>query len=336
MIFEQLHFIRPWWFIALVPLILLLWLLARNIVKRNNWSATCDAHLLPFLLSGRQQKKHYGPLLCLMIIWFIMVFSLAGPSWKKMQVPTFQNQQANIILFDLSYKMDANDIPPTRLVHARYKLIDLLKKAKDGRFGLIAYAGETYVVTPLTEDANTIEALVPQLSPDIMPVDGNDLPAAYQQAKQLFQQADAKTGNIFVVTANDASPQAIKMAQQMAQQGYKSYVLGIGTPKGAPILLPNGSYLQDNNGAIMIAKLNIQSLKQLAQAGGGTFQSFTSNNQDVANLLASAQDLKQAQLNKHQTETITRWQDEGRWFLLLILPLLLLTFRRGWFTELLP
>ncbi len=335
MIWHQIHLIRPWWLLALIPLLILLFTLRHYFLQRNNWLQVCDPNLINYLLQGKQ-GSHMSSLLWLGLIWILMVFALAGPSWKKLEVPLIKNQKAAIILFDNSYMMDASDLPPTRLVHARYKLLDLLKLDKQGRFGLIAYAGEPYVVTPLTDDDNTIANLVPQLSPSIMPVDGNNLTAALKLAAQLLQQAGEKKGSIFVITGNNASPKAITTAHQLAQKGYRTFVLSVGTDHGGPVLLPNGSYLQDKHGAIKIAKLNHTTLQQLATAGNGAYQGFTKTNIDVKKLLAAAKIRVKKNETKETKETTMQWQDEGRWLFIGILPLLLLAFRRGWLAELLP
>ena len=78
------------------------------------------------------------------------------------------------MVLDLSYSMNSEDLAPSRLARARQKMLDLLVQRKEGQTGLIAYAGDAHIVTPLTDDTPTIANLLPALAPDMMPVPGSD------------------------------------------------------------------------------------------------------------------------------------------------------------------
>jgi len=332
---HDFHFLRPLWFLALIPLFGLLWLRYHFLFKRNPWARVCDPHLLSFLLKGESTRTLF-PFLWLGLLWLLTILSLAGPCWKKIEVPLLRNEKGSILIFDNSYVMDANDVPPTRLVHARYKVMDILRLSKEGRFGLITYAGEPYIVSPLTEDNNTIENLIPQLAPHIMPIPGNDLSSALKLAQHLLEQGGEEGGNLFLITGNNPDEQAIQTAKILAQKGFRLFVLGIGSAHGGPILLANGTYLKDKEGNIVIASLNEDELKKLALAGHGEYKAFTPTSKDVESLLKSAHQLQQDRYEKTKQTIRAQWEDQGRWLFILILPLFLMGFRRGWLKELLP
>src|SRR5690606_35107252 len=129
--------------------------------------------LLPLIISG----------------WLIACIAAAGPSWQKIQQPVSKQQDALVIVLDLSLSMYAEDEQPSRLVRARRKINDILQQRKEGLTALITYSGDAHVVVPLTDDGNTIINLLPALEPAIMPSFGSNIRAALQLAQQQLDNA---------------------------------------------------------------------------------------------------------------------------------------------------
>lgn len=326
----QFHFLRPWWLLALLPLVYLLIKIRGYFGSQHQWAKACDAHLLPHLLEHTQTNVTKWSGYIIAAGWLIATIALAGPAWKQLPQPVYSENTARVIVFDLSPVMMATDVTPSRLVRARYKLLDLLHQFTQGQTGLIVYSGEPYIVSPLTEDTNTIASMVPDLSPDIMPTTGNNLSAALTMAAQLLQQAGFTKGQIVVVASSPADNTAIDTAKKQAQTGFATSVLAIGTEKNVPITLDNGQYLKDQTGAIVFSRLDATSLQQLAHAGNGNYALFTANNADVTQLSATQNNVAKFNVGKEKAKT-NLWQDEGWWLVWLLLPLSLWAFRRGWF-----
>ena len=116
----------------------------------------------------------------------IACIALAGPTWRSIDMPVYEMEKAQVIVFDLSYSMFATDIKPSRLAQAKYKAIDLIKQWSEGEKALIAYAGDAFTITPLTRDGNAIINHIPNLSPEIMPVTGSRADLALNKAIELF------------------------------------------------------------------------------------------------------------------------------------------------------
>jgi len=330
---QNFHFIRPWWFLMLLPMAYVVWKLLTQLKRDAKWSAICDPHLLPHLLNSTNKKKRAFPLILLAVAWAIAVTALAGPTWQKQTIPVYQSKLARIIVVDSSESMLTTDVQPSRMVRARYKILDLLDHIKDGQVGMVAFAEQAYTVSPLTQDANTIAAMVPELSPYIMPVQGSNIAAGLQKAAQLLQQGGAQNGEIILVTDSKATSRDIKAAENIAKHGDSISVLAIGTTKGAPIKLPNGQFLQNQSGGIVISKLDVASLKKLAYVGGGRYASFTNNNTDLETVLQSSLQNRLVSHAEKMHEKTSRWHDEGGWLILLLLPIALIGFRRGWISE---
>ncbi|MBY0544055.1 MAG: VWA domain-containing protein [Gammaproteobacteria bacterium] len=327
---QTFHFIRPWWFLLLIPLSYLWFRLNQRYHQSNNWEKVCDSHLLPHLLVHRKGSRGVIITALLGLSWLFAILALAGPAWNQLPQPVYAKNSNRVIVFDLSPDMLANDIPPSRLVRARYKLIDLLKESQEGQTALVVYSGEPYVVSPLTNDSKTIMAMVPDLSPSIMPVSGNNLSAGLNMAGKLLAQADATEGKIIVIAGGKADEKTIAEAKKLQAQGYTISVLGVGTATNTPLRGENGQFLQDQNGSIIFSKLDGESLEKLASAGHGRYISFTNDNSDLNAFIDSASDsreIKEAQ----EKVTTSLWQDEGQWLIFLLLPFCFFAFRRGWF-----
>lgn len=329
--FHDFHFLRPFWFFAFLPMGFLLWQRIRFIKASNTWRNVCDPHLLPHLLLANTQKERLLSLTLLSLAGSLLIFALTGPTWARQAQHVYRALASKIIIVDLSSAMLAQDIQPNRITRAKYKILDLLKNQKEGQVGMLAFSDEAYLVSPLTHDAATIAAMVPELSPNIMPAQGQNISAALKKAVALMQQAGSPRGEILLVTANSASSQLIKQAKKYRAQGYTLSVLGIGTPQGAPIPTLSG-YLRDPLGNVVMSKLKVKDLKKLAQAGGGHFVKFDNQDQDLNYLLSQP---SSGEFAHDDTQNLTQaWRDEGRGCLLLLLPLLALIFRKGWFESL--
>lgn len=315
-----LHFISPYWFLALLPLGYIWWRLKNIFSNSHQWHKVCDPHLLSYLSLNNKQGYTHLPKILLGLIWLLGIIALAGPAWKQLPVTIYKSQQSRIIILDLSPNLQANDLQPNRLLRSRYKLLDLLNQYKTGQTGLIVYSGEPYVVTPLTEDVNTIKNMVPYLSPKIMPVTGSDLTAALNLSEKLLKNSHVMNADIIVLTASEVDKDAINKAKSLQHEGYKVSVLGLGSLNKVPLMREDGSYLRDNNNDIIFSQIDNNMLAALAKAGGGRYVLFTNNQDDINFLMQYDHPIA---LKKYSTHVLTeRWQDEGWW---LIWPILILT-----------
>ncbi|CAA9890406.1 von Willebrand factor type A [Candidatus Methylobacter favarea] len=321
------HFIRPYWLLAVIPYMVILLLMLRHKLNQGNWAAVCDAALLPFILQEKPVRQSRWQLTSGAFAALLAIIALAGPTWERLPLPVFRNDSALVIALDLSRSMDAKDIKPSRLTRARYKIADILKRRKDGQTALLVYAGDAFTVTPLTNDTETIESQLSALNTDIMPNQGSNTSAALQKAVELFKQAGLQKGWIMLVTDGVDPDQTLATVKSL--NSYRLSILGIGTPEGAPIALPAGGFLKDEQGNIVIPRLNSNELMKLAQAGNGSYQSITANDVDIETLLSGLDEPTLQQGKEQKTLFLDQWEDKGPWLLLLVLPLAALTFRKG-------
>lgn len=326
---HNFHFLRPAWLLAL-PLLwgLSLWL-ARRHDGDGDWARLVDPELLSGLLLAGGGKRSRTPWPWLALAWTLAALSLAGPSWQQESSAAFRGNDAWVLVLDLSPSMTATDLTPNRVTRARYALDDLLNAAQDARVGLVAFSDEPYTVTPMTDDVATIRALLPPLSPDIMPSAGDNVAPALEQAGKLLVQGGAKNGRVVVVTDGFSDPAAaFKAAAKLKSQGVTVNVVAIGTPAGAPLNQAGGGFAQSAQGQLKLARLDVNRLQQLASTGGGRYV-------DLAQLPGLIDDLqtRSDRTGKARAEKdirVAHWLDGGIWLLPLLLMAAALLGRRGW------
>ena len=331
------HFLRPNWFYALIPALLLFVLVKRRQHQGSSWEQAIDASLLPYLLALPTQTGSRRLLNLLLVGWLLAIIALAGPVWLKTPQPVHEREDALVIILDLSRSMYAIDIKPNRLVRAQRKLQDLLTLRKEGVTALIAYAGDAHTVSPLTDDANTISEMIPAVTPEIMPAPGSQLAPALNLAVQLFTDAGVASGRILLLTdeiRDIAESQAIARENRMA---YPISVMSVGTAAGAPIdgskLLRDGGYLKDFQGNLVIPRVNLSAMQGFAQVAGGRYSPMTLTDEDLDYLLADEVVSSTTDFRELERD-FDVWFEEGPWLVLLLLPLAALCFRRGWLWSL--
>ncbi len=325
----EFHFIRPYWFIAIVPLVLLLWMLAKRHLVNKHWESVCDPELLPYILVGKAGSKKYTNISLLGIVSLLMIIALAGPTWERLPEPVFKKESALVIAMDLSLSMYADDIKPSRIERARFKISDLLDLRDEGQTALIVYAGDAFTVTPLTDDIKTIKSQLTALTPRIMPAPGSNAGIAIKKSTELLKQAGNSTGHILLVT-DEVDKKYEASFMKARDQGYNVSILGVGTEEGAPVKLEQGGFLKDQAGTIVIPQLNQNILRQLASSGGGYYETSQLNDGDIERLNRLFDSgLETNNETKSEFET-DRWREFGPWLILFIIPVVAFGFRRGY------
>ena len=327
---EQFHFLRPAWLLLLPVLLILLWQGFQRRHSSRSWQSVVDARLLPHLLGGKNQHRDHSLWALTAIVGVITIVALAGPVWDKLPQPIYRQQAALVIVLDLSRSMDATDIKPSRLARARHKIADILATRKEGQTALVTYAADAFVVTPLTEDTATIDALLPSLGTEIMPSQGSFADKALRQAFALFDNSGVANGDVLLVT-DGFNPDEMTAIQALLdnRSRHRISILGIGTEAGGPIPLASGGFLKDGQGSIVIARLQADGMRVIARVGGGAFHLIASDDADIDTLLNTIQK------NRAQSDAVESdmqadiWREQGPWLILILIPLVALVFRRG-------
>lgn len=323
------HFLRPWWLLALLPAF---WL-ARTVWRRNAhgsaWQQAIDPELLPWLLDKRPGRAQRAPVILLSVVWFASIIALAGPTWSQVPYPAQERQSALVVVLDQSLAMTVEDASPDRQTVARRKLLDILEQREEGQTALVVYAGQAHVVTPLTEDNVTIRALVPALSPDIMPAQGNNPAHGVELALELLEESRSGTGHILLMTSGVAASQRQRIESMVENTPFILSVIGVGTTRGGTIQGPDGEVLRNDAGQALVSSLDRDGLRSLADSLEGEYHDLTLGSEDIESVLNETVLPGEGEFADTLQE-FDVWNDMGPWLLLLVLPLTALIFRRGW------
>lgn len=321
----SLHFIRPEWLLALVPLALVLLSLWRQHESHSAWNRYIAPHLAKILVT-QGSKKSRRPLHLLAFTWLIATFALAGPAVNKQSLPVFAAEQGRVLVMDMSVSMFATDLAPNRLTQAKFRATDLLRNLKEGETGLVAFAGDAFTISPLTRDTGTLLNLLPTLSPEIMPVRGSNLAAGLAQAKTLLAQGGHIRGDIIVMTDGITAAQFDDANSALSGTQYRLAVVAFGTSQGAPIRLPDGQLQRDSSNEVVVASTDFGLLQKLAADNKGVLIQNRTDGNDLALLQHWLSDTGDAKATDLDGET---WQDLGPYLALLLLLPALFSFRQG-------
>ncbi|EED28243.1 TPR repeat-containing protein [Vibrio sp. 16] len=313
------------WLIALLPwFAIIFWL-----KSRARTQTLIAPHLAKAMgVQGATLNRRRFALIALSGV--VAIVALSGPSFHALERPSFANTSARVVVMDMSMSMYATDIKPNRLTQARYKVTDLLSHWQEGSTGLVAYAGDAYMVSPMTSDANTIANLVPNLSPELMPYPGANAASGIKLAIEMMQNTGLATGHIVLVTDDIDDTERNTIESLLSNSNWHLSILGIGSRAGAPIKLDNGSLMTLDNGQPVVAKSNFTNMQTLAFETGGQFVPVQVTNNDVLQIARSTSQVDETSATKSD-QMIEERINQGFWLIpLLIIPALLM-FRRGVF-----
>jgi Ca-activated chloride channel family protein len=265
--------------------------------------------------------------------------AVAGPRWGTERVETRSRAFNLVLALDVSRSMLSRDVQPSRLEREKLLARQLLRELGSDRLGLVAFAGRSYVLSPLTTDHAALELFVDAADPDIVSQGGTSVAAALAQAADLARGDDRAGGDRAIVLVTDGEAleeegDVIAAADRAAQLGVKVHAVGIGTPQGSPIpdRDPNTGrvlgYKRDENGDVVISRLDESLLKDIARRTHGTYVNLEEPGATAA-LLSTLRQMNRAPVQGGRS---TQDKEQFAWFAgaaLLLLALDTLTNRRA-------
>lgn len=326
-ILAQFHFLRPWWLLGLILVVIVTWLLWRSAKATNGWHSVIAPHLAKLLITSKARRQRNSLRWSLPVALLALVLASAGPTWERIPQPVYQLDAGQVLVLDMSLSMRATDISPDRLTQLRYKAMQLAAEHLDGETGLIAYAGDAFVISPLTADAGSLGNLIRALSPEIMPEQGSYPLSALQLADRLLREAGYTQGDIFWFTDGIDTRDQQELTTFVRNHPHRLAVLAVGTEQGAPIQLQDGKLLRDRGGDVVVPRLTPARLEQLAQLSGGRFAQLRQDQQDI--LYLSGMEPLTRDGKERDDQQGDAWYDLGPWLLILAVLALLPLARRG-------
>lgn len=327
---DALHFLRPYWLCALLPVTLGWWWYGFRRHRRSIWNQVAQPAFVRLLVDRGSatrwfaKSRHWLAAACA-----VAVIAMAGPAWQRSPQAVFRSRAALVIALDLSQSMLAQDITPSRVKRARLKIRDLLSQRERGDTALIVYAANAYAVTPLTHDVRTVENLIAPLEPTIMPRQGTNPRAALELAAKLIHRSGRRAGDVLLVTDGLGGEKPGQLAASANKHGLRVSVLAVATTQAARVPGLNGIGTLHYHGRPVTSTLDRAPLEKLAAATGGLYQPVRRDAQDIKRLqrLFGERHGGYRAVSGQATE---QWRDLGPWLLLfLCLPMAAYMFRRN-------
>ncbi|WP_442107511.1 VWA domain-containing protein [Pseudomonas sp. NUPR-001] len=320
------HFLRPLWLLLLVPALVLPWAWMRRHDLRRQLHGLIAPHLVEALLITPEQQPRVQPVHLLALLLGLGAVAAAGPTWTQ-DTPDFLDNRAVLILaVDLSPSMDADDVPPSRLIAAKHTLHDLIQRRAGARTALIAYAGNAHLVLPATEDPALLDSFLQALSTDLISQPGKDVLGVIEQAQKLLD-AEKMPATLLLVTDGGAPEQLQGISKRLSGSDLQVLVLAVGSQDGGVLLDTKGRPRIAEDGQPVQASFDAQGLKQLAQAADAPLGSLTLDDDVLDWITLHAQQHLQAVQGDQQQ---VHWKDAGYWLCWPLALIALCCVRRGW------
>lgn len=314
------------WGLVIIPVLTLFFLWSRfmrNRALRLFGNRKVIDELMPFASKSR-------PVLKFTIIMFALAFFIVGTARPQFgsKLKKVQREGVEIIIaLDVSNSMMAEDIQPNRLERAKRAISRMIDRLQDDKIGLIVFAGEAYVQLPITTDYNSAKLFLDAITTDIVPRQGTAIGAAIQLASRSFTPSEIANKTIIIITdGENHEDDPVAAAKDVAGNGIIVHTIGMGLPQGSPIPLARGGqseYLRDQDGKVVITRLDDAMLEQISVAGNGIY--VRANNAQVGlNVLFDEID----KLEKEELDTMiySEYDDQFQYFFAIGILLLLIEF----------
>ena len=322
---EMLHFMRPLWLVALPLTFLAWWLVRRRDAVQAQITAPIAPHLQDALTMNRDARAGLRAVDGVALLMIFAAVAAAGPTWSKQPSPWFEETAPLVIAIEVSDSMRANDLEPTRLDRARFKILDLIGARTGSRTAIIAYAGSAHIVVPPSSDIDVLKPFLESLDPAIMPSQGGSASAALPLARELLGDSSAVGTLLFVNDGFEADdvPALANFSEDPVAPALAALV--VGTEEGGVALMPDGAPVMGATGGRLDTRVDSATLRRASSEAGIDIIRAAAGESDVRTLMrAIDSNLRQAD------DPDAQWKDAGWWFIWPALFLALPWFRRGW------
>ena len=314
--FEDPAFLWLLWVIPALVLVRLIGWRRRRAKLRKLGDPELLKQLMPHISKYRPTVK-FVLMLAALALLIVMV---ARPQMGSKISNEKRNGIETMICLDISNSMLAEDVAPSRLDKSKMLIENLVDNFTNDKIGLIVFAGDAFVQLPITSDYVSAKMFLQNISPGLIQTQGTNIGQAISLATKSFTQQDHVGRAIIVITdGENHEPGAEDAVKAAKNKGINVFILGIGSTKGAPIPMGDGSYLKDRTGNTVMTALNEQMCRQLAQAGSGQYI-HVDNTSDAEQALND--DL--SKLQKGETDTVIYSEYDEQFQAVGILVILLL------------
>jgi Ca-activated chloride channel family protein len=315
------QYIQYLFLLAAVPLLVALFLFVLN-RKKKTIKKIGDERLVKALIKNYSPAKFSLKFILLVLAFIFGVFALANLRTSRGTEKVTRNGIDVMIALDVSKSMLAQDIKPTRLDRAKQVLSRLIDKLGNDRIGIVVFAGRAYLQMPLTGDHGAAKMYLSSATTDMVPTQGTVISEALKMCAAAFNSKEKKYKTVVLISdGEDHDEAALTTAGQLAEEGIMINTIGIGSPGGSTIIdAVTNEVKKDNDGNVVISKLNEEELNSIAKKANGIYQIFTNTEEVVSALSGRLSTMDQRTVTE---DSLTNYKSFFQWFLLAALVLLL-------------
>lgn len=313
------------WLLTLLPVAAALYVASlyarrRRLARFGNSSTL--RQLMPDAAQWRNNLKFFIWLAALSLV----ILAAARPQFGSRLREEKSKGVEMVLAIDVSNSMLADDFEPNRLERTKFAMDKLFDGLRQQRVGVVVFAGEAVVQLPVTADYRMAKAFAKRISPSLVSVQGTALGSALSTALLSFSGSRESSRVIILITDGETHDNdALKIAEQAAGEGIKIFTIGIGTPEGAPIRV-NGDFIRDENGEMVVSKLNEQLLKQIASVTDAAYVRASKQSIGLEEIVSEINRMEQSELSTLRFEEYDEQFPYLLWgaFVLLLVELLIL------------
>lgn len=279
------------------------------------------ATLMPDASTGRMKLKFI--LFTTAVI--LVILAAARPQFGSKLREQKSEGIEMMLAVDISNSMLAEDFEPNRLERTKYAIGKLFEGLQQDRVGLVVFAGEPKVQLPITSDYRMARAFARKIDPSLVSVQGTAIGKALEQSLLAFSSDTEQSHGRVIILITDGEnheDDAIEVAKRAADMGVKIFTIGIGTPEGAPIQI-NGEFIKDENGEMVVSKLNEEMLARIADITGGAYVRATKQSIGLDEIVKAINEMEQTELS---TVRFEEFNEQYQYLLIAALVLLLAEF----------
>ncbi len=291
-----------------------------------------NLELIRRLCNGFSQKRRTIKVALLLAGLGFLLLSLARPQFGTRIETVTRAGQDIIIALDVSLSMLAEDIRPNRLEKAKREIASMIDRLEGDRIGLVAFAGEAFVACPLTLDYGAARMFLSAMEPDLIPLPGTALAEAVRKAQRAFVEGETKNKVLIIITdGEDHDGSLEETVEGAAEDGIVIFTIGVGTPRGVPIPVYDESdrgqsFKRDQNGEVILTRLDEETLRMIAESSGGSYHRSTSRGIELDAIYDTVSMMDKKELSARQ---VTVFDEKFQPFLALGLLLILIETLTG-------
>ena len=258
------------WLLLIVPALFIAYALSLRIRKKRI-AKLGDNELVRRLMPEASVGKGWFKISLFAAAWLLFTIGLARPQLGA-RLKEHRSQGIEVMVaLDVSNSMLAEDFSPNRLERSKLAISRLVDRLQGDRIGLIVFAGESFTQLPITADYVSAKIFLNSISTESVPIQGTALADAIMSSARSFSaQSDRSRAIVLITDGEDHEGDVLQAAHAVAQEGIRIYCIGVGSPQGKPVPV-NGELLKDNEGEIVVSRLDEAVLQEIANVGGGKY-----------------------------------------------------------------